>query len=363
MNAERAAKIAAARLGISGNEYCDRRAVGEKWCCGCQSWHSIDAFVRDRAYADGRAKLCREAYRIRYGFTQTCVDCGGQRSAASGQRCAGCYKAYGRKRRVEALRERGYRIVVRAHGLVNRARAFAQKELARAQRKLEADLRKLRDRGDAICRKTRAAVARLKAYLAKQRVRAQRLEAKQALLAERAAERERVRAMKSARWWREKPEQKLPLSLDALSVWEDGGGSEFYERVLSSRVEDPFAVVVQDSDSTSLWQIVGDMTPEDVQRMTAWDLDRLRSRLADAGLVPDGVQDAERDRLRDPTRHAGAKVQHAPSLPGKKKRREKVAHKAANRARGNSNRPSQKPKSQDGIRELRRERQREREAA
>lgn len=274
MNPERAAKIAAKRIGITADEYMDRRAAGEKWCSGCQSWHDGAAFSRGQ-------KVCK---------------------TAAGSRAKRLYAASSPR----ALRR----------GCVGRPASVTHAEIS------------------ALGALTTAEIAR--------RLGVSYWSVRRTLLA--GPKKERVRAMKSARWWRVKPEHKLPISLDAARSFEGGEGSEFYDRVITDRVEDPAAVAVRDFASSRLRQIVGDMAPEDVQRMTAWDLDRLRARLADAGLVPNGVQDQERERLRDPRRHSGERVAKAPMIPGKKKRKQKVEHKAANRNRGNSNRPSQKPR-------------------
>lgn len=185
---------------------------------------------------------------------------------------------------------------------------------------------------------------------------AERSAGKERRRVQRELDKERRRALSAARWWDRK---RVEVSLDAAPF--AGEGVEMYERVVTDRVEDPASLAIRDYEAETLRQIVGDMSPEDVERMTAWDLERLRGRLAAAGLAPAGVQVQERERLQAPVRHAGETIKKVPSIPGKKKRREKVAHKAANRARGNSNRPSQKPR--DDVRDLRRLRQRERDEA
>jgi hypothetical protein len=50
---------AAARLGISLDEYDERRAAGEKWCGGCRAWQRRDEFGVDNSRGDGLAKWCK----------------------------------------------------------------------------------------------------------------------------------------------------------------------------------------------------------------------------------------------------------------------------------------------------------------
>jgi hypothetical protein len=114
----------------------------------------------------------------------------------------------------------------------------------------------------------------------------------------------------------------------------------------AENVVDPATVddhVARDA-AERLHAIVGDMDPEDVRLLDSDSLERLRDRLRDEGLVPRGVQVAERVRLREPVAHTGAGVAQAPLIPGRKTRKQKVAHKAANANKGNSNRPKQKPR-------------------
>lgn len=61
-------------------------------------------------------------------------------------------------------------------------------------------------------------------------------------------------------------------------------------------------------DRERLWEIVGDMRPEDVARMDDHSLARLQHRLLSEGLVDIKVTKDERERLRDPNPHSGASI-------------------------------------------------------
>lgn len=58
-------------------------------------------------------------------------------------------------------------------------------------------------------------------------------------------------------------------------------------------------------DRQRFWEIVGDITPDDVARMDEWTLHRLREHLASEGLVHISITEKERERLRAPVRHTG----------------------------------------------------------
>lgn len=55
-------KQAAARIGVSPEEYERRGAAGEKWCGGHRCWHSVADFAADRSRASGLTASC-SAYR------------------------------------------------------------------------------------------------------------------------------------------------------------------------------------------------------------------------------------------------------------------------------------------------------------
>lgn len=55
-------KQVAKQLGISLEDYLQRRESGQKWCIGCREWHSYDAFAVDRSRSDGLTASC-VAYR------------------------------------------------------------------------------------------------------------------------------------------------------------------------------------------------------------------------------------------------------------------------------------------------------------
>lgn len=59
-----ARKAAAARLGISLEEYKTREAH-EKWCTPCKAWHPRSAFNRDGSRSDGLSTSCRVAQNER----------------------------------------------------------------------------------------------------------------------------------------------------------------------------------------------------------------------------------------------------------------------------------------------------------
>ena len=56
---------AAARLGVTLDEYDQRRANGQKWCGGCRAWQKLDQFATDRSRGDGLSPWCRESKNAR----------------------------------------------------------------------------------------------------------------------------------------------------------------------------------------------------------------------------------------------------------------------------------------------------------
>lgn len=65
---------------------------GKKRCGGCQEVLSVDAFSVDRSRTDGLNSRCRKCNKLKWQSNyEICVDCGGRRSAARGQRCRRCY--------------------------------------------------------------------------------------------------------------------------------------------------------------------------------------------------------------------------------------------------------------------------------
>jgi hypothetical protein len=101
-NAIGALRTAAAKLGLSVEEYQAHVDNGEKWCTRCKDWHPRGSFQRDRTRGDGLNSRCvisrrgephrppaaaqEAAHRalrlaVRYGripraSTLPCVDCG-----------------------------------------------------------------------------------------------------------------------------------------------------------------------------------------------------------------------------------------------------------------------------------------------
>ncbi len=298
MTPEGAAKIAARRIGVEVAEYLARREAGEKWCFGCRDWHSVTAFSVDRSRSDGLNGQCREAasaYIRSYLRSSACSACG---AACYNNLCADCYAARAEHRRREREAIAPYKRLARAIVIAARLRV---KWAKRAKRLLLGI--------------ARVAERVLRAEMC-ERGKAQRL-----------AERERGKALKRARWWSDSRRGPAnPISLDApIRLGVDGGDLSFYEiartRSLAHITDDPADLSVRDEDAALLRSLVGAMEPEDVQRMTAWDLDRLRDRLVEAGLAPGGVHQEERERLRDPQRHAGASITKSGRRGGGKRTR------------------------------------------
>lgn len=63
---EGARKIAAAKAGVSIEEYLQRQASGFKHCVLCRDWHNAEAFGKDRTRYDGLASSCRDAKARRH---------------------------------------------------------------------------------------------------------------------------------------------------------------------------------------------------------------------------------------------------------------------------------------------------------
>ena len=55
-------KTAAARIGVTTEEYLSRIALGEKWCTRCKAWHSRQIFHIDRS----RPELLRTPAALRF---------------------------------------------------------------------------------------------------------------------------------------------------------------------------------------------------------------------------------------------------------------------------------------------------------
>lgn len=63
MSELRSRRSAAARLGISPDEYEARLAAGEKWCWGCADWHQRERFGLNSNTGDGLQSRCRDSRR------------------------------------------------------------------------------------------------------------------------------------------------------------------------------------------------------------------------------------------------------------------------------------------------------------
>lgn len=55
---------AAKRIGVSPEEYIERRKAGEKWCSHCKAWHLDSAFGKDSARGDGLSASCLASKRV-----------------------------------------------------------------------------------------------------------------------------------------------------------------------------------------------------------------------------------------------------------------------------------------------------------
>jgi hypothetical protein len=60
--ASNAAKI----IGISGAEYSEHLAAGDKWCSGCKAWHVREAFGMDLSRGDRTSPSCREFLQYKH---------------------------------------------------------------------------------------------------------------------------------------------------------------------------------------------------------------------------------------------------------------------------------------------------------
>jgi hypothetical protein len=271
MTPERAAKIAAKRIGCSVEEYTSRRAGGEKWCSGCRGWHDVSAFSVDKSRSDGLNRQCRESqsrYITAYLRQYCCSACG---VASTGQMCEACYRARAASRNLKRERLAPYKRI-----------AWAMVVAARCHRRwLKAFVR--------TAKRVFVGIGRLAARLIRER--------------DVAARRERKRAAKSARWWNDKSAIWLtPLSFDAPTHHADNEGLGLYDYAALMVVgPDPLEEVQRET----LWNIVGDL---DIDRLGEHELARLRERLLASGYAPPSVQTAERERLRDANRHSGASV-------------------------------------------------------
>jgi len=67
-------KQAAARTGLTHEEWKARRESGLRWCYHCRCWKAMQQFPRDKSRPDGIANLCgpcngQRTRRSRYGVT------------------------------------------------------------------------------------------------------------------------------------------------------------------------------------------------------------------------------------------------------------------------------------------------------
>jgi hypothetical protein len=62
---EGAIKQAAAKIGVTVEQYEQNTASGLKWCTVCREWQARAAFAVDRSRWDGLVSVCREAKNLR----------------------------------------------------------------------------------------------------------------------------------------------------------------------------------------------------------------------------------------------------------------------------------------------------------
>lgn len=61
---EGAERTAARKVGVSLDEYQERRAAGLKWCFRCRSWKLREQFAIDRSRTDGLTAQCFDCRRV-----------------------------------------------------------------------------------------------------------------------------------------------------------------------------------------------------------------------------------------------------------------------------------------------------------
>jgi 5-methylcytosine-specific restriction endonuclease McrA len=69
-----AERTAATRIGISVEEYRERRAAGLKWCHRCKDWHALNRFGRDASRSDGLTASCLRSKRQPAGDSPSIAD-------------------------------------------------------------------------------------------------------------------------------------------------------------------------------------------------------------------------------------------------------------------------------------------------
>ncbi|MFY9225282.1 MAG: HNH endonuclease [Blastocatellia bacterium] len=58
-------KIAAARIGISFEQYTKLIEEGNKWCMKCKGWKAVDKFGFDKTRGDGRTSTCTQCRHVK----------------------------------------------------------------------------------------------------------------------------------------------------------------------------------------------------------------------------------------------------------------------------------------------------------
>lgn len=66
-----AMKAAATKASCTIEEYNQRAASGEKWCCACKDWHQLSAFGLDVSRSDGLSSCCLASKRVKVPKVRT----------------------------------------------------------------------------------------------------------------------------------------------------------------------------------------------------------------------------------------------------------------------------------------------------
>lgn len=254
MNPDRAAIVAAKRIGCTTEEYRTHWANGEKWCKPCGKWLSIEEFNVDCSRTDGRASRCRPCQReyLRdYWRSETCADCG---VACMGGRCESCYAARAARRQRHRETLRPYKRLVWAVVIAAR----------------------LHRRWTAMARRLFVGLARLACQVERKRSQA-------------------MRAQRRSHWYHRPRE----VSLDGPLY---GSDAALGEVIPSADEHDPQRV----AEANELRQLLGGIDLDDVARMDDETLNWLRWKLSDAGYGPGRMTSAARDEAA-PTRRVKMK--------------------------------------------------------
>lgn len=299
-----AAQSAARKIGVPVSEYVERRENGQKWCYHCAKWRETSEFNVDNARRDGlsnRCRPCSRAYQRAYLRSQPCSICG---EASYGGQCKACYA-------IITARHKKYREELRPY----RRLAWAVTVAARLHRKWLKTARRFFGGIASIAAKrirTEQELAERERLAAERRAeRDRKLAERERLTAERKAARERKTAARRARWWDYPRAPQYARSLDKKLI--DTDWSEDFYDVTASQNDGPLSDIL----NARLWELVGD---SDIGRLSEHQLTRLREQLVAEGISGPAVQQSERERLREPERHAGERIKRGGGHGGKRGR-------------------------------------------